>query len=304
MDVTSDGKWFWVEPTDVPLTAAAARILDVRLADVRKYLPLAARRHADDVEYVHQLRVSCRRSDAALRAFKPIVGWRGRKLKRWLQRLRRAAGPARDADVLAARLRSELDLENPYARDIIAIIDQSRVEAQREIMAVDAKASQGGLQRAVAKSVHFLRNNDDRDGDSFQAYARAVVRASAKPLGVGVSHTAVPAEFHQLRIAAKRLRYLIEIFHSAAAPVLRHDVYPIIEEMQDRLGGLNDRLASQWRFQQWLAGLPADGLAAFAASVIVAEHAAAERLRDEFLAWWTPERQSQLREQLAASFDA
>jgi CHAD domain-containing protein len=116
------------------------------------------------------------------------------------------------------------------------------------------------------------------------------------------AHEASFAELHQLRIAAKRLRYSIEIFHSAAEPALRVEAYPQVEEIQERLGNLNDRAGSQLRLQRWLGELPADGLAAFAANLVVGEHAAVERFRSEFLAWWTPERQTGLRELLTGAF--
>jgi hypothetical protein len=37
--------------------------------------------------------------------------------------------------------------------------------------------------------------------------------------------------------------------------------------------------------------------------MIVGEHSEAERLHDEFLQWWTPERQTTFREQMAGAFD-
>jgi CHAD domain-containing protein len=302
MDVTSDGKWFSVEPPGAPVVEAAEQILALRLQDVQRYLPLAAHHHGDDIEHVHQLRVSCRRAAAALRAFSTLAPRRSKKLGRWLKRIRRAAGPARDADVLVARLRDELNPDNGYAQQLVAVVLQSRCEAQEALVAIDAKTAGGGFQRAADKCLKSIRNADDGWSDcSFIEFAREAIASAAEGLhGVDPSHAA--AELHELRIAGKRLRYAIEIFHSAGAPELRADVYPQIEELQERLGAVNDRAASQLRLQRWLGELPADGLAAFAAAQVVSEHAATNRLRDEFMAWWTADRQSQLREQLGAAF--
>lgn len=303
MQVTSDGKWFWVDPPTEGVAEAAERILALRMDEVQKFLPLAARHDAADVEYVHQLRVSCRRAAAALRAFESLAGRRGRKLKKWLRRLRRAAGPARDADVLIARLRSELDPASPYAQQLVDDIVQARTDAQPALAAIDARASRGGLQRSVDVCLGQLNvaKGEGAHG-SFAAFAQQAVAAACEGLGVVDAQTASLGELHQLRIAAKRLRYSIEIFHCAAAPALRLEVYPQIEELQERLGAINDRVSSQCRWQRWLAELPPDGLAAFAAGLIVVEHATALRQHEEFLAWWTVDRQTAVREQLAAVF--
>jgi CHAD domain-containing protein len=303
MDVTSDGKWFWVEPPAARVAAAAERILDIRLAEVQRFLPLAARHDADDIEYVHQLRVSCRRAAAALRAFEELAGKRGRNLKKWLRRLRQAAGPARDADVYLARLREELDPANRHAQELVDVVRQSRSEAQAMLVSVDAKASQGGFQRTIDRALDRIARCDEEIADeTFARFALDAVAEATAGLAVVDSQTASLAELHQLRIAAKRLRYAIEIFHSAAAPELRGELYSQVEELQERLGAINDHSASQARLQMWLADLPADGLAAFVASLVVSEHTEALRLQREFLAWWTPERQKQVTDGIAAAF--
>src|SRR4051794_10914433 len=77
----------------------AARALAVRLDAVRRYLQRAARTR--DPEDVHQLRVWSRRADAALDLFADLLPRdQHRWFRKWMRRLRRAAGRARDADVL------------------------------------------------------------------------------------------------------------------------------------------------------------------------------------------------------------
>jgi CHAD domain-containing protein len=301
MEVTSDGKWFLVDPPAGSVAEAAQRILAMRLEAVQQSLPLAAQHAGDDVEHVHQLRVNCRRAAAALRAFETLKGQGDRKLKRWLKRLRQAAGPARDADVYVARLRADLNLADEHAQQLVAVVTQSRVESQGALEKVDAKARRGGLKRAIDRRVNSLADaGRGAEQQTFAEFAKAAIAEAAAGLEAIDAQTASLAQLHQLRIAAKRLRYAIEIFHSAAESALREQAYPQVEEIQERLGAINDRLTSQLRLQQWLARLPAGGLAAFIAGLIVGEHADAERLRDEFLAWWTPERNASLREQLIA----
>lgn len=302
MGVTSDGKWLSVGPAEMPVAAAAQEILALRLADVQAGLPLAAREPDDDGEHVHQLRVACRRAAAALRAFRSLAPKRSRKASRWLKRLRRAAGPARDADVLLARLRRELNAGSESSEAIIAQVQQSRAAAQRQLELVDAKAAKGGLKRAVDKCLAAVARSDDSAAqEPFSQFARRQLADAAEALAGADPHSASLAELHQLRIAGKRLRYSIELFHSAVATALRDQAYPLVEELQDRLGALNDRAAAQERWQRWLAELPADGTAAAVAALIVAEHGAAVRLRGEFLEWWNADRQHDFRRVLTTA---
>ena len=64
--VTCEGKWIDVDPPDLPVGEVARRILSRRLQAVAHWLPLAAHRYLEDVEHVHQLRVSCRRAGARI----------------------------------------------------------------------------------------------------------------------------------------------------------------------------------------------------------------------------------------------
>lgn len=300
MGVTSDGKWLAVDPTDMPVATAAAQILALRLADVQTALPLAAVEPDDAGEHVHQLRVACRRAAAALRAFRSLAPKRSRKLGCWLKRLRRAAGPARDADVLLARLRRELEAASESVAAILEHVQQTRVQAQRDLEAVDARAGQGGLRRAIEKCLAAVGKSDD-DRQPFAEFAQRQLVEAAEALSATDLHAASLAELHQLRIAGKRLRYSIELFHSAAAPTLRDQAYPLVEELQDRLGALNDRAAAQERWQRWLAGMPVDATAAAVAALVVSEHAAALLLRAEFLEWWNSERRSEFERLLTGS---
>ena len=43
-------------------------------------------------------------------------------------------------------------------------------------------------------------------------------------------------QLHELRIAGKRLRYSIELFHSAFPAALREKAYPQVEQLQSGLG--------------------------------------------------------------------
>ena len=58
----ADGKWIAGLTPGMPIADAAKAVLTARFAVVRHYLPLAAEKPQEDVEYVHQLRVGTRRA--------------------------------------------------------------------------------------------------------------------------------------------------------------------------------------------------------------------------------------------------
>jgi CHAD domain-containing protein len=47
-------------------------------------------------------------------------------------------------------------------------------------------------------------------------------------------------EMHRVRVAAKRLRYALELFIDCFPPAVRERVYPLVEAVQDILGAAND----------------------------------------------------------------
>jgi len=104
-----NGKWIKVDSPDEPVLAVARRTLRGRLRWLWHCLPLAALQPEEDVEYVHQLRIATRRAEAALETFAPYLpGRRARWLSKKLRQVRRAAGDARDLDVLKLHLEAEL----------------------------------------------------------------------------------------------------------------------------------------------------------------------------------------------------
>ncbi len=111
-------------------------------------------------------------------------------------------------------------------------------------------------------------------------------------------------ELHDLRIAAKRVRYTIETLElesggappsSTEEPGEKGKKQPQAEPsrsqfshaklvaIQELLGRLNDHVTAQAMLQSLLTKLPADELAAQLAEQIVAEHTAATNLRQDFL---------------------
>ncbi len=293
----------WVEVIDVTRSASnvAAEILESRLKLVRQRLPLAANSYRDDVEHVHQLRVNCRRTAAALQAFHPLLKSKSKRLSKWLRKIRRAAGPARDLDVLISRLEGE-ECASAHQEYVIARLARQRELVQPALVDVAIEEEQGGLEQSLERCLRVLHKQAKQsDAVRFDQFARRALRSVSQELFQRASvQNPTVGQLHKLRIAGKRLRYSIELFHSAFPTALREDVYPTITEIQEHLGQLNDHATAQALFQVWLADMPPTKQAAQLAKRIVKEYDDAKRIQHDFLAWWSPNRVAALESELSA----
>ena len=307
MSIHINGKWVTVSPVDTPIAEAAAHVLTARLHAVQDFLPLAAREAEKDIEHVHRLRVSCRRADAAVKAFQPLLGETVKPTRRWLKRIRRSAGPARDADVLTLRLQEECDPAAEFSNRFLDFLASRRAAAQPSLVRMHAKARRKQLENDFAGAVAAVQETADSAAgqQSFVATAREALHVAAEDcLSFATADAQSIDLLHQLRIAGKRLRYCLELFHSPLDRRLRNSLYPQIVELQDRLGSINDHAAAQRLLQGWLGDLPADSFAAGLAAQVVREHELTLQSQRQFGAWWTADRQQALQRELASAIAA
>jgi CHAD domain-containing protein len=286
-------KWAEIVDPHQPARQFARAVLGERLAVVKTILPQAAHQQSDDIEHVHQLRVGCRRAVAALRAFAPLMKKQPKPLKKLLGEIRAAAGPARDIDVLLARFEKEkADAVGEYA---IERLEQERAAAQASLNAVTQRATSDKLSNVIRTTLKLLNakgSKKPRLGD----FGREAVRLAYVPFAqLALLENPTTMELHELRIAGKRLRYSLEIF-PGLEPALIGQVYPIVEELQTRLGEINDHATAQALYQSWLAEIPANALAAELAGRVVHEHESARQLTGQFLRWWSAKRVARVHE--------
>lgn len=268
----------------------ASRVLHERMESVGVQLTLAAENHGEDAEHIHQLRVSCRRAMAALRAFEPLFKSPPKKLKRWLKRIREAAGPARDLDVLVQRFQGEV--ENEVSLYAVERLQRERQSAQLEVGRVAQDALPNKFRKVINRNSSLVIYGPI---PLVADYGVEAVRAAYEPfIQLAKFDNPTPTELHQLRIAGKRLRYSLEIFHGIFFDEMREEIYPLIEELQERLGTINDHATAQALFQSWLGEMPADELSASVAKRVVKEHKSLQRQRDRFLEWWGTERRDRI----------
>ena len=157
--MNANSKWITIESLDEPVTRVARRALKGRLKWLWSRLPLAAERADEDVEHVHQLRVASRRTTAAMETFAAYLPPRRAEwFDRQLKRIRRAAGEARDLDVLAIRLQKEF--EGQPADAAAAILERvvaARRAAQPEIINVYGRLQLRNFRSRLHKLIRRIR---------------------------------------------------------------------------------------------------------------------------------------------------
>ncbi len=292
--MVSDTKWIDASPTE-EVTAVARRALAVRLEAVWQRLAPAAQRPEEDVEHVHQLRVATRRATAAMRIFDEFLpARRARWINKQLRRIRRAAGEARDLDVLAARLGGPgAPLEQGVPAEVRHRIAAARRRAQRPIEKIARRLARRDFPRRVAEMVQRIRprGKQRKAEPEFGAAARANLRPLVEEFfAASGGDFADLAALHRLRICGKHLRYAMEVFAGAFGPEFREELYPVVELLQDRLGQLNDHRSARDRLERWANKAPDEFEAASLRALIAAENRSIDERRSEVANWWTAAR--------------
>src|SRR6188768_1175139 len=194
-------KWIEGIGPDTPVEEAARRSLEPRLSAVSHLLPMAAHLASHDVEHVHRLRVATRRATAALKLYSDCVPRKQfRWLKRRLRKIRRAAGDARDLDVLSDRLAREY---GERVSPVIDLIASERTAVQPAIVHVAERCrANDRLVRKTAKllqSIQVPRAIDQAAAPrNFRDWSSAQFAATAEQFNAAMpTESSTPAELHQ-----------------------------------------------------------------------------------------------------------
>lgn len=213
-----------------------------------------------NVDAVHKMRVATRRLQASLDLLEHEMSVR--KLKRRLRNWRRALSLVRNYDVFLEMLEKETATRGRARREQIQLVT-AKLQEQRahtaaevrgflEQIDIDKLGSRLGVTTLVSLSdprqlealavvpiSNFLSVIDEQNVAGYAA-DRLDQRLSEFQALVEQSHpTTDPADLHQLRIAAKRVRYLLEIVtqmgYGDASRALAW-----LRKLQDRIGDWHD----------------------------------------------------------------
>jgi CHAD domain-containing protein len=221
-------------------------------------------------EGVHQMRVATRRLRTGLATFRPLfadgaVEWLRDELK-WIGAL---LGVARDAEVMRARLtreiaaqpvelvvgpvqrRVDLELSNAYQEAHVVVVEA--LDGERYLALVLA------LEAFVANPPFGPRGAAPAPEEVRKRVRKACrrVQKAAIDLDAVRDHEALDHHLHELRIAAKRVRYAAEAVRPVAGRKAKA-LASAMEEIQETLGNHQDAVVER----QWLRDL---GIRAFLA---------------------------------------
>lgn len=237
-------------PTDLLDRSAAesSRLLALTYLDE---IELAERRLADplDAEALHDFRVALRRLRSCTRAYRTeLKGSVSRKMRRRLRKLTLATNAGRDAEVHLSWLRNQADRLGPEDTQGLAWLI-GRLEGRKYETLDTATADVG--RRFVKLAARFrtrlgilrieVRRGRGSQRPSFRQATSELVRRHAAELGEALKAVRTAenmAEAHQARIAAKRLRYLLEPLARRAAGI--KGLTAQLKDLQDVLGHQHD----------------------------------------------------------------
>jgi CHAD domain-containing protein/uncharacterized protein Yka (UPF0111/DUF47 family) len=277
-----------IGPDDKTIEVAVLTLRD-RLEVVEHFLPLAAYEAEADVEHVHQLRVWTRRAAAALKLYSEFLPrHRTAWIEKQLRRIRRVANDARDCDVQIQRL-SQADPHS--AANWLKHLQGERAKVQKPLVAVCEKMEAGNrFQRRVTKLIDRMRTHGKEQLGIRPPRFGEWARVSLRPIVERFFET-MPADnadekqLHQFRIQGKRLRYAMELIAPAFPRDFQEELYPIIEELQDKLGDINDLALSIARLVESQAStIEANG---HRSELLKKEQNRLDEARKDFQRWWT-----------------
>lgn len=239
-------------PARSALDAAARYVVGHRLARLQEFADVLAENTGDGVEAVHQMRVYCRRVQAAVDVLVEALPKRQtRKLRKRLTRIRRAAGRVRDCDVLAMELqaiRPELDPEELHAADyLLKVSPRRRQRAFDRLSRRLQKLRRKGFWDWVQKRFPLVESVEAVPSAAEHERSLADLARDRLPAELDAFLAALSADFsgdfeqlHNIRIAAKRLRYVLEVFAGCFPVEYRQEIYNPIKKVQESLGAVND----------------------------------------------------------------
>ncbi len=219
----------------------------------------------NSVEGVHDMRVASRRLRSLIRDFTPYLN-----MKKFgdasdaLKKLADVLGRVRDNDVAIIEL-EKLCAEAPedvragieyFTRKRHAVRDEARIKLERALDAERIEELRASFAPALEQALKGARreNKERKDGDSgapsFETVGREIIERLWLELRERCASIHRPfrvERLHKARIAAKRLRYALELFAQCRGEHLK-ELAADVAKMQKALGDLHD-------CDEWIEGL-------------------------------------------------
>lgn len=234
---------------------AAARYVRRQAKQLAKQL--GGVRVAEDIEFVHRARVATRRLRVSLAMFERCFAQK--QVKRWRKAIRRVTtslGDARDRDVqieLLCGTLSALDAKEcfPGIARVLVQLENDRERLQRHVAKAVDRLEASGVLRQMQRATEQILDRVELSPQEIQTpevhpdIRRHLARQLNKQLNKlfeyesSLTNSEDGANHHAMRIAAKRLRYTLEISRPMC-PGRLDEVVEVIKKIQTLLGDVHD----------------------------------------------------------------
>ena len=210
-------------------------------------------RAAEDIEYIHRMRVASRRMRAAFALFESCLP--RKRQADWqleIKRITRALGAARDLDVQLDWLQHCLEgvterRQQTGIKRLLLRLRQQRDRAQAKVLTTLDELTASRVTDDMGQALRQMlvqARLQQVEANSPELYHRAAEAISLKleeflAYEAYVYHPDHIAELHAMRIAAKRLRYTMEIFAPLYESKLKSPLR-VVKDVQEILGDLHD----------------------------------------------------------------
>jgi CHAD domain-containing protein len=209
----------------------------------------------DDIEGIHQSRVACRRIRASLNFFDNCFV--DKKVKSWQKQIRKLTkklGSARDADVhteFIKKFLSGLDEKQkqyrPGIKRLLLRLRQKREQVQPKVVKTVEAFNSSGVLADMHGEIEKILYSCGQKGEDFQSFFvfRHAEQQIRKQLDEMLSRSGSLADsedkkgHHWMRIAAKRLRYTLEICDIPFDGELK-EITSTVKKIQTCLGDIHD----------------------------------------------------------------
>jgi CHAD domain-containing protein len=197
-------------------------------------------RLGEDPQDLHDMRVATRRLRAALKLYADALPSRAERFERDLRWVAGALGKVRDLDVNLERLAWEVSRNGGGLQEVVAVLEERRVEARRHMLEV---LDSNRYERLVSNFSGTLRRGRSPGpaGPILKAAPDLVRRRYRKvrKAADALTEDSPPEDFHDLRKKGKRLRYALEplqkIYGKPSEKMVK-----LLKRLQDDLGDHQD----------------------------------------------------------------
>lgn len=208
---------------------------------------------SEDIDSLHQMRVGLRRLKSVLKMFNNVIQLPA-ELQTDLEWLGDQLGEARDWDVLAISTLSKIDVDDAAIEKIrAAALEKAKVKHQTAAAALNSTRYAKFLLRILqwvglkawrATSDQKEHKNLNQDLKRFSTKLLGSDRRRLSKRGDALED-ADSHKRHQVRIAAKKVRYDTEFFQSLYPQKETQTYIKALSKVQDELGWLNDIAVGQ-----------------------------------------------------------